>query len=677
MTRILFILALIVSVPTYAAFSLVVNQNKALLRCDYYRITDVVTTKTNHHSIHKEDDLFRMRSNIFRHYKGHYRNTDRRQGCSSMVLRDEVNSIANVVAKPTLIVDLGLSLDSVQATKGIMQAVSNVTGLLETNNNLSPPSVVNGEVPLTQFASDSTMEDIRDKKQLMSLDSTKQSSGSITLTVESPSVMKILKFAIPAIGVWLCGPILSLIDTSAVGLLSGVTQQAALNPATAVTDYAALLIAFMYTGSTNLIAAAREKRFEGEEQNNLRTNNLFIGALQLSTYVGLILGASLIVSANVLLRTIIGNDSINPDVFEAAMKYVRIRALGMPAAAVIGTAQAACLGMQDIRSPLYILLAAAVVNFIGDMIFVRSPNLWLGGSAGAAWATVLSQYSAVVLFVYWLKSKPNMDNMRKTELKVKSEQTPESFSVRGLLQSKFRNKDLLNFPPRSILKDFFPYFGPVTSTVIGRVSGYIAMSHVVSSSLGTFSMAAQQVIVSIFYCLCPVADSLSLTAQSFVPAISAKKVSNERAAALQQTFVNFMKAGGLFGALLAGTISCLPLISRLFTPDARVVSLVNGVTPLLMTFFAVHGLLCASEGLLLGQKDLSFLGRMYTGFFFIVPFLMMSVKRAALSGAAVGLTNVWTIFVGYQLFRTCAWVGRAAWIQRQTNREALKSMMDS
>jgi hypothetical protein len=60
--------------------------------------------------------------------------------------------------------------------------------------------------------------------------------------ISAPPVSKILKFAIPAIGVWLCGPLLSLIDTSAVGILSGTTQQAALNPAVAVTDYTALLI---------------------------------------------------------------------------------------------------------------------------------------------------------------------------------------------------------------------------------------------------------------------------------------------------------------------------------------------------------------------------------------------------------------------------------------------------
>ena len=60
--------------------------------------------------------------------------------------------------------------------------------------------------------------------------------------IEAPSVLKILKFAIPAIGVWLCSPVLSMIDTASVGLLSGTAQQAALNPAVSVTDMGALAV---------------------------------------------------------------------------------------------------------------------------------------------------------------------------------------------------------------------------------------------------------------------------------------------------------------------------------------------------------------------------------------------------------------------------------------------------
>jgi hypothetical protein len=74
---------------------------------------------------------------------------------------------------------------------------------------------------------------------------------------DAPSVSKILKFAVPAVGVWLCSPLLSLIDTSAVGLLSGTAQQAALNPAVAVTEYTALLIVRVVSVSAQTIRPDR------------------------------------------------------------------------------------------------------------------------------------------------------------------------------------------------------------------------------------------------------------------------------------------------------------------------------------------------------------------------------------------------------------------------------------
>mmetsp|Transcript_19168 Transcript_19168/g.28390 ORF Transcript_19168/g.28390 Transcript_19168/m.28390 type:complete len:752 (-) Transcript_19168:118-2373(-) len=546
-----------------------------------------------------------------------------------------------------------------------------------------------------------------------------------------PTVGKILKFAVPAIGVWLCSPLLSLIDTSAVGLLSGTAQQAALNPAVAVTDYAALLIAFMYTGATNLVAAAQEDD-RGLEAKP-KASRAMITAIQLSGYVGASLGAILFTFARPLLRAMIGNDGIAPEVFTAAMKYVRIRALGMPAAAVIGSAQASCLGLQDIRSPLYVLAAAAVVNFFGDMTFVGSAHPWIGGAAGAAWATVFSQYAAVAFFVRWLCTRPrnvpgskpsvNLTNnimelmgrkgtqgskrrksfkaaagefqplsnkgksvtaklstafnrfrgnnkKKSTPVRPTADLTKESFSTRGFLNGKMTPLDMLKFPSKENAKEFGPYVAPVTATQVGRVSGYVAMSHVVSSSLGTYAMAAQQVIVSLFYCLCPIADSLSLTAQSFVPAIAGRRKSKERAAALAKTRTNLFKAGGVFGAAMVAAVLAIPLISRFFTTDPVVVGLVNSVAPYLVGFFSVHGVTCAAEGLLMGQKDLNFLGQLYGAFFFAVPFVMLRIKRAALAGASRSLTSVWSVFAGYQMIRSLTWVLRSFQLQRRTDAEA-------
>ena len=79
------------------------------------------------------------------------------------------------------------------------------------------------------------------------------SSGA---AVAAPTIPRILRYTLPAMGIWLCSPVLSMIDTAAVGTLAGTAQQAALNPAVGVSDYVALVAAFMYTATTNLVASA-------------------------------------------------------------------------------------------------------------------------------------------------------------------------------------------------------------------------------------------------------------------------------------------------------------------------------------------------------------------------------------------------------------------------------------
>jgi hypothetical protein len=57
-----------------------------------------------------------------------------------------------------------------------------------------------------------------------------------------PAVKDVFAFALPAVFVWLCVPLLTLIDTSLLGLMAGTAQQAALNPALAVINYSSKLV---------------------------------------------------------------------------------------------------------------------------------------------------------------------------------------------------------------------------------------------------------------------------------------------------------------------------------------------------------------------------------------------------------------------------------------------------
>lgn len=489
-----------------------------------------------------------------------------------------------------------------------------------------------------------------------------------------PSVEKIIKFTLPAIGVWLCSPALSMIDTASVGMLAGTAQQAALNPAVSVTDYGSILVAFMYTATTNLIAGSVEKDREVGNDAQKRTNETLITALRLALLIGVVFGTTLSAFAPKFLSLLIGNDALDPAVFASALRYVRIRCIGMPAAVVIGTAQSACLGMKDVRSPLYVLAAAAGINLMGDLLLVGNSNPWLGGASGAAWATVFSQWGAMAMFLKWLTSKARTkeatafagvdDNVENAQVKA---------PARGILASKYKPSSILKLASlrkNKTANKFLPFLVPVTTTSIGRVSGYLTMSHVASSALGTLDMAAHQIAISIFCCLAPLVDALNTVAQSFVPGIFSRPKSKQRALALRKTSLNFAKVGAMAGLAIVTLVTCgVPLLSRLFTTDPRVLSRVKNAIPGIAIFLGFDGLMSIGEGILLGHKDLAFLRNSYATFFFLVPAFMLRLKRKALNGIPVGLGTMWGTFSAYEVVRTVMWLSRVAYLQWKTESE--------
>jgi len=595
-------------------------------------------------------------------------------------------------------------------------AASDEVALLELDGHAADPIEIIGDLP---SLSDPRLLDAVNGPSSSSSVFTAEAEAPPSVVIpstnvaEAPGVRAILAFAIPAIAVWLCGPILSLIDTAAVGIFAGTTHQAALAPAVAVTDYTGLLLAFMFTASTNIMAGTTaDADADSASASSGGAPAKLISALKTSMFVGSILGASLFLLSRPMLRAIIGNDTLDPVVFSTALGYVRIRALGFPAAAVMGSAQAACIGLKDVTSPLRVLAAAAVVNFFTDVALVPLRNPLVGGAAGAAWATVFSQYVAVAFFVRWLLGKPSVADeitsspgwsrrtfesmsvkakyLKRTRiarlssfastrirtlvpsgltLSKKGKRAPH-FSTRGMLHSRTRRRDLFRPPTLSETKLFWPYFLPVTTTSVGRVSSYIAKSHVVSACMGEVSMAAHQILLSIFYCLCPVADSLNLTGQSFVPPLFEGKKSLARSRVLNKTIRDFVKAGALFGGALSIITCGIPLFSFLLTKDAVVRAEVLTIVPLFTAIFGVHGIITAAEGVILGHKDLGFLAKVYGFFFAAVPYFMLRIKKNMLAGGAANLSNVWGVFLGYQIVRVGIFFVRLAMLSRRNHLEA-------
>ncbi|OEU09270.1 hypothetical protein FRACYDRAFT_228830 [Fragilariopsis cylindrus CCMP1102] len=509
--------------------------------------------------------------------------------------------------------------------------------------------------------------------------------------------MRVVRFAIPAIGVYLCSPMLSMIDTATVGLFCGTLQQAALNPAVMIIDYSARTMSFLYTGTTNMIATSKQKKTADEIKDS------FIGSLRFAFLIGTGLGGLILLTSKRMLVPLIGNDTIDTEVIRAAWKYVAIRAFGMPAAAMIGTSQAACLGLQDNKTPFQIIITAAVMNLVLDIALVGRKIPWVGGTAGAAWATTASQYFALGLFFYKFTSSTR----RQQQPAAKGKQAIH----KRFVGRKIEMESFFALPCKKTIQDFSPYIIPVTTTQIGRCSTYIAMGHVVSSTLDTASMAAQQIITSIFYTLIPIGDSCSLAAQSFLPSIisaasdsntntdtdttadttntttttqqqhntssaksqSEKPVANSTIIDMNQTIKNIYKVAGCLGIFLSLIAISIPFACPLLTSDTAVTSIVQSVVPIMFALLSTHGFFCASEGILLGLRDLKFLGRIYGIFFVVVPILMLRLKYIAKVGATnniISLLSVWNVFLGYQTFRILAFLSRVFILRERFSNKA-------
>jgi len=467
-----------------------------------------------------------------------------------------------------------------------------------------------------------------------------------------PSIQRIINFAIPAIGIYLCSPLLSTIDTASVGLICGTLQQAALNPAVTITDYSARTMSFLYTGTTNMIASSKQNKSSDEIKDT------FLGSLRLAFLVGLGLAIVLLLTSQRLLVPLIGNDGIDDEILSSAWQYVAIRALGMPAAAMIGTSQAACLGLEDNKTPFKIIVIAALLNLVLDIALVGRKLAWLGGTAGAAWATTIAQYFALGLFLRKFTSQA--DNV---------EENGSISSTKGLLLGRLNRNTFFRLPCKKTWDGFRQYIIPVTTTQVGRCSTYIAMGHTVSSTLDTVSMAAQQIITSIFYTLIPIGDSCSLTAQSFLPPIVMQEPNESRTTSVTKTVKNIYKVAGGLGIFLSIIAASIPLACPLLTSDPAVIASVKKVVPLMLAILSTHGIFCASEGILLGFKDLKFLGRIYAVFFAVVPMLMLRLKYVARAGKTVTLLSVWNIFLGYQAFRIIAFSSRVLILRRRHAKE--------
>lgn len=99
------------------------------------------------------------------------------------------------------------------------------------------------------------------------------------------------------------------------------------------------------------------------------------------------------VSSAALCMPILKVTQTPPEIIEMAYRYLIVIFLGIPVQFAYNTLSAMIRSLGDSKTPLYLLIAASLLNIALDLIFILSFSL---GTMGAALATVLSQLFSVV-----------------------------------------------------------------------------------------------------------------------------------------------------------------------------------------------------------------------------------------------------------------------------------------
>ncbi|OIT07089.1 PREDICTED: protein DETOXIFICATION 46, chloroplastic-like [Nicotiana attenuata] len=414
-------------------------------------------------------------------------------------------------------------------------------------------------------------------------------------------VVEIVKFSGPAVGLWLCGPLMSLIDTAVIGQGSSI-ELAALGPGTVFCDNTSYVFMFLSIATSNLVATA----LAGQDKNEVQHQ------ISILLFIGLACGVVMFVFTRLFgtwgLTVFTG--AKNTEIIDAANTYVQIRGFAWPAMLVGWVAQSASLGMKDSWGPLKALAVATVINGIGDIVLCRFFGY---GIAGAAWATMVSQVVAAYMMI-------------------------------EALNNKGYNGFAISVPSLNEVLQIFVLAAPVFLTMMSKVAFYSLLVYY-ATSMGTNTAAAHQVMLQLF-CICAVwGEPLSQTAQSFMPELLYGV--NRNLSKARMLLKSLLIIGASNGLLLGSVgVSVTWFFPKIFSPDPLVIQEMHKVLlPLFLTLWVspcVHSL----EGTLLAGRDLKFISISMTTVFGLASLLVM-----LLSSKGFGLPGCWFALVAFQWSR--------------------------
>ncbi len=203
---------------------------------------------------------------------------------------------------------------------------------------------------------------------------------------------QILRLAFPNILSNISIPLLGIVDTAVVGHLDDVYYLGAIAIGGMIFNFIYWGFGFLRMGNTGLSAQAYGR--EDQEECAL--------ILTRSLVLSLVISFFLICSQDLILKMAFALVDTSENVERYARSYFLIRIYAAPASLCLYAFQGWFLGLQNSYYPLYLALLANVLNIGLNFLFVMGFS-WQ--SDGVAYATVVAQYSALLLAFFLVQKK--------------------------------------------------------------------------------------------------------------------------------------------------------------------------------------------------------------------------------------------------------------------------------
>lgn len=364
----------------------------------------------------------------------------------------------------------------------------------------------------------------------------------------------IVKLAVPSLGTLLAEPLLVAVDTTMVGRL-GTTPLAGLSlSATILTTMVGICIFLSYATT----AATARYVGAGKPAAGIRQG---LDGMWLASLLGVVLGLLL----GIFAPEIISWFDPEPAVAQQAVRYARASAPGLPGMLLILAANGTLRGFADARTPLIAATAGALANIPLNITLIYGCKM---GIAGAGTGTAIAQ-TGVGVFLTAVVLR------RARTLKV-----PLRPSGSGVLRA---------------MRDAVPLIIRTLS-----LRGAILLQITAATSLGTFALAANQIVMTMWNFAAYGLDSLATAAQILVgQGLGAKNRERVRFV-LRRCLAWGRRVGIMLGILLA---CAAPFISTLMVTNPQVRELATHTMWLVAVAFPLAAVAYMLDGVLIGAAD--------------------------------------------------------------------------